>query len=76
MIAKVCDRESRRDSWFENRLVLNVIIYEESAGTGLGNIEATFEFDLCTNYIVIPRLPVQDETWQQYEIVILGPLPT
>ena len=21
MIAKVCDRESRRDSWFENRLV-------------------------------------------------------
>ena len=22
MIAKVCDRESRRDSWFENRLVL------------------------------------------------------
>ena len=23
MIAKVCDRESRRDSWFENRLVSN-----------------------------------------------------
>ena len=22
MIAKVCDRESRRDSWFENRLVV------------------------------------------------------
>ena len=22
MIAKVCDRESRRDTWFENRLVL------------------------------------------------------
>ena len=21
MIAKVCDRESRRDTWFENRLV-------------------------------------------------------
>ena len=23
MIAKVCDHESRRDSWFENRLVSN-----------------------------------------------------
>ena len=26
MIAKVCDRESRRDSWFENRLVYYAII--------------------------------------------------
>ena len=25
MIAKVCDRESRRDTWFENRLVLKLI---------------------------------------------------
>ena len=24
MIAKVCDRESRRDTWFENRLVFNI----------------------------------------------------
>ena len=23
MIAKACDREIRRDSWFENRLVIN-----------------------------------------------------
>ena len=44
---------------------------------GLDNIEATFEFDPSTNYLVTPRLPVQDVTWQQYEIVILlGPLPT
>ena len=35
---------------------------------GLDNIEATFEFD--------PRLPVQDVTRQQYEIVILGPIST
>ena len=27
MIAKVCDRESRWDTWFENRLVLYVYIY-------------------------------------------------
>ena len=39
-------------------------------------VEATFEFDPCTNYLVTPRFPVQDETRQQYEIVILGPLPT
>ena len=25
MIAKVCDREIRRDSWFENRLVFTVL---------------------------------------------------
>ena len=43
---------------------------------GLKNIEATFEFDPCTNYLVTPRFPVQDVTWQQYEIVILRPLPT
>ena len=36
------------------------------------NIEATFEFDPCTNYLVTPWLPVQ-VTRQQYEIVILGP---
>ena len=40
------------------------------------NIEATFEFDPCTNYLVTPRLPVQGVTRQQYEILILGPLPT
>ena len=27
MIAKVCDRESRRDTWFENRLVNNVFLF-------------------------------------------------
>ena len=43
---------------------------------GLDNIEATFEFDPCTNYLVTPRLPVQDVTRQQYEIVIIEPLPT
>ena len=26
MIAKVCDRESRRGTWFENRLIFNVVI--------------------------------------------------
>ena len=29
------------------------------------NIEATFEFDPCTNYPVTPRLSVQDVTRQQ-----------
>ena len=29
MIAKVCDRESRRDTWFENRLV---ILYDACLG--------------------------------------------
>ena len=42
----------------------------------LDNIEATFIFDLCTNYLVTHKFPVQDVTRQQYEIVILGPLPT
>ena len=42
----------------------------------LDNIEASIEFDPCTNYIVTPRLPVQDVMRQQYEIVILRPLPT
>ena len=37
------------------------------------NIEATIEFDPC---LVTPRLPVQDVTRQQYEMVILGPIPT
>ena len=37
------------------------------------NIEATFEFDPCINYLVTPRLSVQDVIRQQYEIVILGP---
>ena len=27
MIAKVCDRESRRDTWFENRLVFFFLIF-------------------------------------------------
>ena len=42
----------------------------------LDNIKATFEFDPCINYRVTPRLPVQDVTQQQYEMVILGPIPT
>ena len=40
------------------------------------NIEATLEFDPCTNYLVTPRLPVQDVTRQQYEILVLEPIPT
>ena len=39
----------------------------------LDNIEATFEFDPCTNYHVTPRFPVQDVTRQQFETLILGP---
>ena len=35
------------------------------------NIEATFEFYPYTNYLVTPRLYVQE-----YEIVILGPILT
>ena len=42
----------------------------------LDNIEATFEFDPCTNYHVTPRFPVQDVTRQQLETLILGPIPT
>ena len=42
----------------------------------LNNIEETFEFDPCINYPVTLRLPVQDVTRQQYEIVILRPIPT
>ena len=42
----------------------------------LDNIEATFEFDPCTNFRVALRLSVQDVTRQQYEIVILVPIPT
>ena len=38
---------------------------------GLDIIEATLEFDPCTNYLVTPRFLVQDVTQQQYEIVIL-----
>ena len=41
---------------------------------GLDKIEASFEFDPCTDYLEIPRLPVHDVTRQQYEILILGPL--
>ena len=37
------------------------------------NIEATFEFDPCTNFRVAPRLSVQDVTWQQYEKVSFDP---
>ena len=39
-------------------------------------VEATFEFGSCTNYLATPRLPVQHVTRQQYEMVILGPIPT
>ena len=49
---------------------------EECVGMVLDNTEATFEFDPCTNYLVTPRLPVQDVTRQQYETLILGPMPT
>ena len=40
------------------------------------DIEATFEFDPCTNYLLTPRFSVQNATRQQYEMVILGPIPT
>ena len=35
------------------------------------NTEATFEFDPCTNYLVPPRLPVQNVTRQQYDTMKL-----
>ena len=41
----------------------------------LDNIEATFELNPCTNYHVTPRFPVQDVTGQQFETLILGPIP-
>ena len=41
------------------------------------NIEAAFEFDPSTNYLVTPPPPpVQDVMQQQYKILILGPIPT
>ena len=33
------------------------------------NTEATFEFDPCTNFLVTPRLSIQDVTRQQYEMI-------
>ena len=39
------------------------------------NIEAIFK-DSCASYLVTPRLPVQDVTRLQYEILVLGPIPT
>ena len=33
MIAEVCDRESRRDSWFENRLIL-IVRFNSFGGRG------------------------------------------
>ena len=42
----------------------------------LDNIEATFEFDPRTNYLVTPMFPVLDVTRQQYEMVIVGPIST
>ena len=36
MIAKVCDRKSRRDSWFENRLVFIVFFCPGSPDEGRG----------------------------------------
>ena len=40
---------------------------------GFDKIEATFEFDPCTYYLVTPRLTVQDVTRQQYEWGSLDP---
>ena len=40
------------------------------------NIEASFEFDPCTNYLVTPGLSLQDVTQQQYIIVNFGPTQT
>ena len=42
----------------------------------IDKIEANFESDPCTNFLVTPRLSVQDVTRQRYELVILGPIPT
>ena len=40
MIAKLCDRESRRDTWFENRLVWQVVmILEFRAQVSLFSLE-------------------------------------
>ena len=38
MIAKVCDRESRRDTWFENRLVLIIMVPIFSVGKAMGRL--------------------------------------
>ena len=46
-----------------------------TVGMVFDNIEATFEFELWTNYFVTPWLTVKDMTRQQYEIFSLGPLP-
>ena len=40
------------------------------------NIKVTFEFDPCTNYLVTPRLLVQDVTRQQCEMVVFRSIPT
>ena len=48
MIAKVCDRESRRDTCFENRLVY-VRIYIEVAWQHLSCAGVAFKFTTCTH---------------------------
>ena len=52
MIAKVCDRESRRDTWFENRLV--------SQPEGIGELEGKLHgkyYNLSGNRFGVVRLP-------------------
>ena len=41
----------------------------KSVGMVFDNIEGTFEFDPCKKTICDPKHPVQDVTWQQYEIM-------
>ena len=58
MIAKVCDRESRRDTWLENRLVvLDLYIYENIKSSVIRfkldvvvmdrNISVSFRYLVC-----------------------------
>ena len=61
MIAKVCDRESRRDSWFENCLVL--LMQQWSKKINWQHLETfpylnyTCTFSLHHNSIKVPRVP-------------------
>ena len=69
--------ESVRRRWVKLLFFLNRYNKRNLLAWFYDNIEAkTFGFDPCTNYLEIPRLPVQNVTRQQYEILILEPIPT
>ena len=72
MIAKVCDRESRRDTWFENRLVMkmNEKSLEKSGKTFINFKTIIFLFpDIIVRHIGVRRLKMR-QTWQTQSVLM------